>query len=58
MGAAALAACPAVEQITLTMPNRHRLLVNLTPFGRTNPNEVFVATDEPYGVITGTLRRE
>jgi urate oxidase len=58
MGTAALEARTAVEQITLTMPNRHRLLVNLAPFGRTNSNEVFVATDEPYGVITGTLRRE
>jgi urate oxidase len=57
MGAAALAACPAADEITLTMPNRHRLLVNLAPFGRTNPNEVFVTTDEPFGVITGTLKR-
>jgi urate oxidase len=57
MGTAALEACPTVEQITLTMPNQHRLLVNLAPFGRTNPNEVFVATDEPFGVITGTLKR-
>jgi urate oxidase len=58
MGEAALAACPAAEEITLTMPNRHRLLVNLAPFGRDNPNAVFVATDEPFGLITGTLRRE
>ena len=36
MGEAALACCPAVEEITLTMPNRHRLLVNLQPFGREN----------------------
>ncbi len=57
MGEAALAACPVVEQITLTMPNRHRLLVNLAPFGRINANEVFVATDEPFGLITATLRR-
>src|SRR5581483_3822541 len=57
MGAAALAACPAAEQITLSMPNRHRLLVNLAPLGRTNANEVFVTTDEPDGLITGTWRR-
>lgn len=57
MGAAALAACPAVEEIALTMPNRHRLLVNLAPLGRDNPNAVFVATDEPFGLISGTLRR-
>ena len=39
------------------MPNRHRLLVNLQPFGRENANDVFVATDEPHGVISGTVRR-
>ncbi len=58
LGAAALEACPAIDEITLTMPNRHRLLVNLAPFKRDNVNEIFVATDEPHGLITGTLRRE
>jgi urate oxidase len=57
MGVAALAACPAIEQIHLSMPNIHRLLVNLQPFGLENNNEIFVATDEPFGLITGTLRR-
>jgi urate oxidase len=57
MGGAALVAVPDVDQITLTMPNRHRILVNLTPLGRENRNEVFVATDEPYGLISGTVRR-
>lgn len=57
MGAAALAVCPQMEEISLTMPNQHRLLVNLKPFGLENRNEVFVATDEPHGLITGTLRR-
>lgn len=58
MGQAALAACPAAKEITLTMPNKHHLLVNLAPFGRTNENEVFVATDEPFGYITGTVTRD
>lgn len=57
LGDAALAACAAIEQIQLRMPNKHRLLVNLQPFGLDNDNEIFVATDEPYGLITGTLRR-
>lgn len=57
MGTAALERCSEIEQITLTMPNKHHLLVNLEPFGLDNPNEVFVATDEPYGIITGTLSR-
>ncbi len=58
MGEAALAKVPAVAEVTLTMPNRHRILMNLQPLGRDNPNAVFVATDEPFGLISGTLRRE
>ncbi|HEV8061818.1 MAG TPA: urate oxidase [Gemmataceae bacterium] len=57
MGAAVLETCPEVDEISLAMPNRHQLLVNLEPFGRDNPNCVFVATDEPFGLIEGTLRR-
>jgi urate oxidase len=57
MGEAALAASEAMEEITLTMPNKHRILVDLERFGRSNVNEVFVAIDEPFGLITGTLRR-
>ncbi len=57
MGEAALEACSQLEQISLRMPNKHRLLVNLQPFGLENHHEIFVATEEPYGVITGTLRR-
>jgi urate oxidase len=57
MGTAALESCSEIEQITLTMPNKHHLLVNFEPFGLDNPNEVFVATDQPHGVITGTLSR-
>jgi urate oxidase len=57
MGAAVLAACPQVEQITLNMPNKHRMLADLRPFGLENVDEVFIATDEPHGTITGTLRR-
>ncbi len=57
MGEAALAACGGVTAITLTLPNRHHLLVDLTPFGLDNPNEIFVATDQPFGVIEATIRR-
>lgn len=57
MGEAALEACEPIEQIHLAMPNQHRLLVNLQPFGIDNRNEVFAPTSEPYGLITGTIRR-
>jgi urate oxidase len=57
MGETVLAGTPEVEKITLTMPNKHRILADLKPFGLDNANEIFVATDEPYGSITGTLSR-
>lgn len=57
MGTAALDACPAVAEITLTLPNQHRIPVDLGRFGGENRNEIFVATLEPFGLITGTLRR-
>lgn len=58
MGDAALSACAEIQVITLTMPNKHRLLANLQPFGLENPNEIFVTTDEPFGKISGTISRE
>jgi urate oxidase len=57
MAEAALTSCADITDITLTMPNRHHLLVDLTPFGLDNPNEVFVATDQPFGLIEATVRR-
>jgi len=57
MARAALDASPQMQQITLKMPNRHHVLFNLEPFGLDNRNEVFVATDEPHGLIAGTWRR-
>jgi urate oxidase len=57
MGAAALDACRDLVEITLTLPNRHHLPVDLSQFGLDNPNEVFVATDQPFGVIEATVRR-
>jgi urate oxidase len=57
MGEAVLDRHPEVDEIRLSMPNKHHLLVDLAPFGLDNPNEVFVATEEPYGLIEATLRR-
>lgn len=57
MGEAALAACGAMSEIRLSLPNKHHILVDLSPFNLDNPNEVFVATPEPYGLIEATLRR-
>jgi urate oxidase len=57
MAEAALAACADAIEITITLPNRHHLLVDLQPFGLDNPNQIFVATDQPFGVIEATVRR-
>jgi urate oxidase len=57
MGTAALDVCSSLRQISLEMPNRHHLLVNLQPFGLANHNEIFVPTNEPFGLIRATLTR-
>jgi urate oxidase len=57
MAGAALAACAEIDRVTLTMPNLHCLLVDLTPFGRTNRQQLFVPTDEPHGYIEATVSR-
>jgi urate oxidase len=57
MGEAALVACGGACDIQLSMPNRHHLLVDLQPFGLDNPNEIFVATEEPFGLIEARISR-
>ena len=57
MAEAALDACDVISEVTLTLPNRHHILVDLAPFGLDNPNEVFVAADRPFGLIEATVRR-
>jgi urate oxidase len=58
MAKAALDTVPQITEIELTMPNKHCLLVDLSKFGKTNHNEIFVPTEEPYGYIEATIRRE
>jgi len=57
MGQAVLDTLAEVSAIRLVMPNKHHLPVDLSPFGLQNRNEIFVATEEPYGVIEATLVR-
>lgn len=57
MGKTVLETVDHVDKIDLDMPNKHNLLVNLSPFNMTNENEIFVVTDDPFGVIKGTLER-
>jgi urate oxidase len=57
MGEAALNACPEISRISLTMPNLHYLVIDLTPFHIKNDKELFVPTDAPQGWIEATVVR-
>lgn len=57
MGEAVLEACPEVQRISFSLPNKHHLLYDLERFGLENENEIFHATNEPYGLIEGTVER-
>lgn len=58
MGCAAMTACPDVDEVRLSMPNKHHFLVDLTPFELDNPNMVYYAADRPYGLIEASVLRE
>jgi urate oxidase len=57
MGEQVLDTVDAVTSITLVMPNKHHLPIDLSRLGLDNRNEIFVATEEPYGRIEATLTR-
>jgi urate oxidase len=57
MGAGVLRARPEIAEVRLSLPNRHHFLVDLSPFGLENDNEVFRAEDRPYGLIEAVLSR-
>ena len=58
MGKAVLERYDEVAEVSLSCPNKHHFLVDLSPFELDNPGEVFHAADRPYGLIQATVRRE
>ncbi|MEU5866232.1 MULTISPECIES: factor-independent urate hydroxylase [unclassified Nonomuraea] len=58
MGERVLTTCPQVCEVRFALPNKHHFLVDLSPFGLDNENEVFYAADRPYGLIEGSVLRE
>ena len=58
MAAAALERYEDISEMSISMPNKHCLPVDLSRFGLENNNEVFVPTDEPYGLIEARVTRE
>ena len=57
MAESALEEVAEIDEIEITMPNKHCLLVDLSRFGQDNPNQIFVPTDEPHGYIEARVRR-
>nr|WP_221471774.1 urate oxidase [Amycolatopsis umgeniensis] len=58
MGEAVLNEREEVAEVRLSLPNKHHFLVDLSPFGLKNDNEVFYAADRPYGLIEGVVLRD
>jgi urate oxidase len=58
MGERLLRDRPEIAEVRLALPNKHHYLVDLSPFDLTNPQEVFIAGDRPYGLIEGTVTRD
>jgi urate oxidase len=58
MGEQVLDAHPEVAEIKFSMPNKHHFLLDLSPFGLPNDNEVYHADDRPYGLIEGSVVRD
>jgi urate oxidase len=57
MGHAVLEQHPEVARIRFSLPNKHHLLYDLGRFGMENDNVIFHVTNEPFGLIEGTVER-
>jgi urate oxidase len=57
MGEAVMMQFNCIDEIRLSMPNRHHILIDLSPFHLDNPNEIFVPIDQPSGLIEAALAR-
>jgi urate oxidase len=58
MAAGVLGERPEIAEVRLSMPNRHHFVVDLSPFGLENDNEIFRVEDRPYGLIEASILRD
>ncbi|WP_406270524.1 urate oxidase [Actinacidiphila glaucinigra] len=61
MGDRVLEHRPEIDEVRLSLPNKHHFLVDLEPFGLKNDtpdSAVYLAADRPYGLIEGTVLRD
>ncbi|XP_075471784.1 uricase-like isoform X2 [Ascaphus truei] len=52
-----LSKVPEIEEINIIFPNKHYFTIDMSKMGITNQDEVLLPSDNPYGNITGTVRR-
>jgi urate oxidase len=57
MGEEVLRRFQDIREISIAWANKHNLLVDLSPFGLENDNEVFMPVEEPHGLIEATISR-
>ena len=57
IGRAILERHPEVTEVTMTLPNLHHWLADLSRFGLENDRQIFISTTEPHGLIQATVRR-
>ena len=53
MGEAMIAEQPEIGEVRFSLPNKHHFVLDLSPFGLENPNEVFHADDRALRVHRG-----
>ena len=58
MGEAMIAEQSEIGEVRFSLPNKHHFVIDLSPYGLENPNEVFHADDRPYGFIEGTVHND
>jgi urate oxidase len=61
MGTALLETQTELAEVRISAPNKHHFLVDFSGFqveGLRNDDEVFLATDRPYGLIEAEVKRE
>ncbi|ODN94699.1 urate oxidase [Cryptococcus wingfieldii CBS 7118] len=58
-----LTSCPAIKEVSMQLPNKHYIPINLSPFGLENGltkeggADVFYPAPDPSGLITATVTR-
>jgi urate oxidase len=57
MGEAVLNDHAEINEISFSLPNIHCIPVDVARFGEENKNAIFLPTEEPHGLIEGTLTR-